>query len=87
MYINVVTCVRACDGESDTFSIKIGLHQGSALGPYIFHLSDGRDHKRHTRRYFLVYTLCWWCGVDWWEQNWSQSETRVVEINFRIERF
>jgi Reverse transcriptase (RNA-dependent DNA polymerase) len=23
MYTNVVTCVRACDGESDTFSIKI----------------------------------------------------------------
>jgi Reverse transcriptase (RNA-dependent DNA polymerase) len=36
MYINVVTCVRACDGESDTFSIKIRLHQGSALIPYIF---------------------------------------------------
>jgi Reverse transcriptase (RNA-dependent DNA polymerase) len=28
MYTNVVTYVRACDGESDTFSIKIGLHQG-----------------------------------------------------------
>jgi hypothetical protein len=26
MYTNVVTCVRACDGESDTFLIKIGLH-------------------------------------------------------------
>jgi Reverse transcriptase (RNA-dependent DNA polymerase) len=38
MYTNVVTCVRACDGESDTFSIKIGLHQGSALSPYIFTL-------------------------------------------------
>jgi Reverse transcriptase (RNA-dependent DNA polymerase) len=36
MYTNVVTCVRACDSESDTFSIKIGLHQGSALSPYIF---------------------------------------------------
>jgi Reverse transcriptase (RNA-dependent DNA polymerase) len=38
MYTNVVTCVRACDDESDTFSIKIGLHQGSALSPYIFTL-------------------------------------------------
>jgi hypothetical protein len=28
MYTNVVTCVRACDVESDTFPIKIGLHQG-----------------------------------------------------------
>jgi Reverse transcriptase (RNA-dependent DNA polymerase) len=36
MYKNVVTCVRACDGNSDIFSIKIGLHQGSALNSYIF---------------------------------------------------
>jgi Reverse transcriptase (RNA-dependent DNA polymerase) len=38
MYTNVVTCVRVCDGESDTFSIKIELHQGSTLSPYIFTL-------------------------------------------------
>jgi Reverse transcriptase (RNA-dependent DNA polymerase) len=38
MYKNVVTYVRACDGESDTFSIKIRLHQESALSPYIFTL-------------------------------------------------
>jgi Reverse transcriptase (RNA-dependent DNA polymerase) len=38
MYTNVVTCVRTCDGESDTFPIKIGLHQVSALSPYIFSL-------------------------------------------------
>jgi hypothetical protein len=31
-----VTCVRACDDESDIFSIKIGLHLGPALSPYIF---------------------------------------------------
>jgi Reverse transcriptase (RNA-dependent DNA polymerase) len=33
-----VTYVRVCDGESDIFPIKIGLHQGSALSPYIFTL-------------------------------------------------
>jgi Reverse transcriptase (RNA-dependent DNA polymerase) len=38
MYTNAVTCVRVCDGESDIFPIKIGLHQGSALSPYIFTL-------------------------------------------------
>jgi hypothetical protein len=38
MYINVVTCVRACDAESDTFPIKIELYQGSALSLYIFTL-------------------------------------------------
>jgi Reverse transcriptase (RNA-dependent DNA polymerase) len=38
MYTNAVTCVRACDDESDTFPIKIGLHEGSALSLYIFTL-------------------------------------------------
>jgi hypothetical protein len=33
-----VTCVKACDGESDIFPIKIGLHQKSALSSYIFTL-------------------------------------------------
>jgi phosphoribosylaminoimidazole carboxylase (NCAIR synthetase) len=36
MYTNVVTCVRACDGEFDAFPIKIGLHQKSVLSQYIF---------------------------------------------------
>jgi hypothetical protein len=26
MYINIVACIRSYDGESNTFSIKIGLH-------------------------------------------------------------
>lgn len=38
MYDNVVTSVRTCDGNTREFSIKIGLHQGSALSPYIFTL-------------------------------------------------
>jgi Reverse transcriptase (RNA-dependent DNA polymerase) len=38
MYTNVVTCVRVYDDESDIFPIKIGLHQGSAMSPYILTL-------------------------------------------------
>ena len=38
MYDNVVTSVRAGDSETDTFPIAIGLHQGSALSPYMFFL-------------------------------------------------
>ena len=35
MYDNVVTSVRTSNGDTDDFPIKIGLHQGSALSPYI----------------------------------------------------
>jgi hypothetical protein len=38
MYDNVVTSVRTSDGDTDDFPIKIGLHQRSALSPYLFHL-------------------------------------------------
>jgi Reverse transcriptase (RNA-dependent DNA polymerase) len=38
IYTNVVICVRAWDDESDAFSIKIWLHQESALSLYIFTL-------------------------------------------------
>jgi Reverse transcriptase (RNA-dependent DNA polymerase) len=37
-YTNIMTYVRAYDGESDAFFIKMRLHQGSALSPYIFTL-------------------------------------------------
>jgi hypothetical protein len=38
MYNNVVTSVRTNDGNTDYFLIKIELHQGSALSPYLFAL-------------------------------------------------
>ena len=38
MYDDVVTSVRACDGETSDFPINVGLHQGSTLSPYIFTL-------------------------------------------------
>jgi hypothetical protein len=38
MYRDVMTFVRTCDGDTSDFPIKIGLHQGSALSPYLFAL-------------------------------------------------
>ena len=38
MYNNVVTSVQTSDGDTDDFPIRIGLHQGSALSPYLFFL-------------------------------------------------
>jgi hypothetical protein len=36
MYDNVVTSVRTSDGDTNDFSINVGLHQGSALSTYLF---------------------------------------------------
>ena len=38
MYNNVVTSIRTSDGDTDDFPIRIGLHQGPALSPYLFAL-------------------------------------------------
>ena len=38
MYKDVMTFVQTCDGDTTDFPINIGLHQGSALSPYLFAL-------------------------------------------------
>jgi hypothetical protein len=38
MYDNVVTSVRTSEGDTNDFPIIIGLHQWSALSPYLFAL-------------------------------------------------
>jgi hypothetical protein len=38
VYDNIVISVRISDGETNDFPINIGLHQGSALSPYLFAL-------------------------------------------------
>ena len=58
MYDDIVTSVRACDRETSDFSFKIGLHQGSALSPYMCCPSDGCSHEGYTRGDSLVYALC-----------------------------
>ena len=36
MYENVITSIKTKDGESDSFEVKVGVHQGSVLSPLLF---------------------------------------------------
>ena len=53
--------VRSCVGDTDEFKVKVGLHQGSALSPYIFDLVMDvivdRVKKTPPGPYYLQMTL------------------------------
>ena len=36
MYKNSTTCVQSAAGRTDSFEVKVGLHQGSVLSPFMF---------------------------------------------------
>ena len=36
MYENARTCVRTPVGDTKNFPVEVGLHQGSALSPFLF---------------------------------------------------
>ena len=38
MYKDAETVVRSTAGTSETFSVKVGLHQGSAFSPFLFNI-------------------------------------------------
>jgi hypothetical protein len=57
MYDNIVTSARTSDEDTNDFPINIGLHQGSALSPYLFALVMDEVTRDILRWYPLVYTL------------------------------
>ena len=51
MYSGAMTIIRTVVGETNDFPIMVGLHQGSALSPYVFALvMDGSYDKSEDSR-------------------------------------
>jgi len=50
MYEGVKTSVRSATGDTEYFSIDIGLHQGLALSPFLFTIIMDESQKRSTIR-------------------------------------
>jgi hypothetical protein len=85
MYNNVVTSVRTSDRDTNNFPINIGLHQWSALSPYLFALvidevtrdiHDGipwsmlfADDMTLVDESRMGLTRSWSCGDELWRQN------------------
>ena len=57
MYSGAMTTVKTVVGETNSFPITVGLHQGSALSPYLFALVMD-ELIRHARQGILVHVFC-----------------------------
>ena len=59
MYRNSVTAVRSAAGVTKGFTVKVGLHQGSALSPFLFAIVMDRltDEVRQEAPWCLLMTL------------------------------
>ena len=58
MYKDAMTFVWTWDGDTTDFPINIGLHQGSALSPYLFALVLDEVTRDIQGEIPLVYALC-----------------------------
>ena len=61
MYKDATTFVRTCDGNTTDFPINIGIHQGSALSPYLFALVMVSQGIYKVRSLGVCSLLMMWC--------------------------
>ena len=93
MYDGVTSYVNSCIGTTEEFEIKVGLHQGSALSPYLFDLimdviSDGVRSCAPWESCLLMTSR--WCH-GWppslpWRHPWLMCETKP-ELRRQLSRW
>ena len=69
MYDDSITAVRCAIGVTEGFEVKVGLHQGSALSPFLFAMVMDRmtDDIREESPWTMMFVIC------------SESKERVEE--------
>ncbi|VFQ71548.1 unnamed protein product [Cuscuta campestris] len=83
MYGGVRTRVRTSEGDTESFSVGMGLHQGSALSPFFVRLGDGPPDARISRNK-TEYMECRFRG---WETE-SEVEVRIdSHLVPKVDRF
>ena len=97
MYTGCRTKVRTVAGESSKFNVEVGLHQGSALSPYLFHKLTERVRKEAPESMLFAddIVLCGDKDVDMTEylESWrkeleergmrvSRPKTQFVDFSF-----
>lgn len=76
MYRNVKTRVKMIASMIESFKVKIGLHQSSALSSFLFNIVfDIIMEEVWSSVGHFVY---WWCDVNWEIKIRSGSEDRRV---------
>ena len=58
MYEGVTTKIKTRTGVSESFEVKIGVHQGSALSPYLFILVLDELLTRGGSEGTMVHVIC-----------------------------
>ncbi len=81
-----MTAVRCAVGMTDWFKVKVGLHQGSALSPFLFamvmdRLTDGiREEPPWTMMFADDIVICTEgreqveMSLDRWSMHWREGE-------------
>lgn len=62
MYEKARTSIKSVCGETKDFTVKVGVHQGSALSPIFVYTGNGRANKRDTGRGTLAYNIYGRCS-------------------------
>ena len=90
MYTGCRTKVRTVAGESSKFNVEVGLHQGSALSPYLFLILMGvlpeRVRKEATESMLFAddIVLCGDKDVDMTEYmaSWRKNKKKKKNVYF-----
>ncbi|KAK3505678.1 hypothetical protein QTP70_004488, partial [Hemibagrus guttatus] len=84
MYERSRTVVRCAVGQTEEFSVEVGLHQGSALSPFLFAIV--MDQLSEEVRQESAWTMMFADDIVICSESWEQMEENLERWRFALER-